>query len=318
MQDRESMLNRTADNARSVVAVALTCLLVCGLAGCRTASMIQPDALSYVAAASGDPSQIGFAIARGARRAGWNAETTDAGEQAIQVRFTLRPQVFVVVQIDYGDGRISFQYLDSSGFRCEPAPVSSSDGCTTIHKGYNARLIRLRSEIEQALVEHPAQPIGVSQAVSIVRQVIEEQPRRNAYTVVDVTEERVSAIREVVSSVYYTSLYNGWGEWPYFGYARPGFYTGYGAYYGLDFADSGYVSTPRADVVYFNNIGRIEWEDTRHGPRIEIWDRYGEPRIRLFVVEPWLAKRFIDAVGVLVKARLAVDENYLAPMGSPQ
>ena len=50
---------------------------------------------------------------------------------------------------------------------------------------------------------------------------------------------------------------------------------------------------------------------------IEAWDRHGESRMRLFVVDEWLAKRFIDAIGVLVEARLEADENVLYPMRVP-
>jgi hypothetical protein len=239
-------------------------------------------------------------------------------------RFMVRPQVFVIVRIDYSGGQISLRYSDSSGFRCEPTP----DGCSTIHKSYNKRLLRLRGQIEQTLAEPAAPPIGVPQAVSIIRQVIEEQPRRSAYTVVDVSVERVSAIREVVTPVYYTSAYyGGWADDWWFlshrGYRHHGFYYGpnYGLYYGLNyslnFSDTAFVSTPHADVVYFNNIGRIEWWDAGRWRVIGIWDRHGDSRMRLHVLDEWLAKRFIDAVGVLVQARLSVEENYLSPMGPP-
>ena len=64
-------------------------------------------------------------------------------------------------------------------------------------------------------------------------------------------------------------------------------------------------------------IGRIEWRDRGRWRMIEAWDRHGESRMRLFVVDEWLAKRFIDAIGVLVEARLEADENVLYPMRVP-
>jgi hypothetical protein len=177
----------------------------------------------------------------------------------------------------------------------------------------------LRGQIDQALTEPAGPPIGVSHAVSIVRQVIEEQPRRSAYTVVDVTVERVSAIREIVTPIYYRSAYyGGWADaWWFrsnYGYGHHGFY---GPFYGSNFLDTAFVSTPHADVVYFNNIGRIEWWAAGRWRVIGIWDRHGESRMRLHVLDEWLAKRFIDAVGVLAQARSAVEENHLSPMGRP-
>ena len=204
--------------------------------------MATPGYLVGLSSELGDAPEA--AIARGDRRAGWNTEAADPGAQTVDPRHILNRQVFVVVRIHYGGGEISFRYASSSQFRCEPVP----DGCTTIHKSYNIRLLRLRGQIEQALSAPAMQPIGVSQAVSIVRQVIEEQPRRWAYTAFDVTQERVSAIREVLEPVYYTSpYYDGWG----FGtaYGHYGFYDGanHWLYPGSSFVNTAYVSKPHAD-----------------------------------------------------------------------
>jgi len=315
----QSSTSSTPRGSALVVSMCIA-MLAGGLVGCRSAPMLQPDALRNPGTASGNAARIESAIVTGARRAGWNTEAGNPIARTIDARYMVRPQVFVIVRIDYRGGQISFRYSDSSGFRCDPVP----DGCSSIHKTYNKRLLRLRGQIEQALAEPAATPIGVPHAVSIIRQVIEEQPRRSAYTVVDVTVERVSAIREVVTPVYYPSAYyGGWADdWWFrsnYGYGQHGFYYGpnYGPYYGWNFLDTAFVSTPYADVVYFNNIGRIEWRDAGRWRVIQIWDRHGDSRMRLFVLDEWLAKRFIDAVGVLVQARLAAEEIHLPPMGRP-
>ncbi len=297
--------NPARDYRQSLAALACVAALAVGAVGCRTAAMIQPDALSYPRAAESGQA-VEAAIIRGARRAGWKAEAVDPGASTIQLRFMVQPDVFAIVQVDYAGGRVSFRYVDSNRFKCDPAP----DGCKTIHKSYNARLLQLRERISEALSEPGTQPLDVPRALSIVRQLIEEQPRRSAYTGVDLTEERISAVREVLEPVYQTGPYfDNWGFYPYYGYyPYRGFYPGWS--FG---SNTAYVSAPYADVVYFNNIGRIELLADDEWQIIRIWDRFGGLRIRLYTLDEWLAKRFVDAVGALEQARLEADSDSAGP-----
>jgi hypothetical protein len=163
------------------------------------------------------------------------------------------------------------------------------------------RLARLRSYIEQALTEPSAPPIGVGQALSIIRQMVEEQPHRNAYTYVDVSEERISAVREVTRYTYYPDYYPDY----YPGYYYP-YYGGFHWYRGPFFhyhttVPVRLVSGP--DVVYFNNIGRVELVPSGRWQVVRIWDRYGGLRMRLLSLDETFAKRFVDALGVMEHAR---------------
>jgi len=305
--------NRATQGSNRARALALcAAALVVVVSGCRTAPMVHPDELSYLGRPAGTPELALAAIVRGARRAGWQTESTDPAKRTLLVRYMVRPEVFAVVRIDYFGGRISFEYAGSSGFNCDPAPI----GCTKIHKKYNARLLALRTRVSEALDEPVGEPIDIDRAVSTVRQVIEEQPPKTAYTIVDVTDERISAIREVVDPVFYTGPYwDGWGFYPYSYYP----YYGYGFYpaWGFGFRDIGYIPSSRTDVVYFNNIGRIELVPDGRWQLIRIWDRYGQQRMKLYLLDEWLAKHFVDSVGVLEQARLEADQRPPGPWAPP-
>jgi len=291
------------------------CLATSMLVGCRTAPMLVADTLEYPAAGA-DAERIRTAIVSGARRAGWNAETLAPGVSALRARYTVRPDVYAVVRIDYGEGRIAFRYLNSSNFRCTPG----ADGCERIHRRYNKGLLRLREEVAVAIVEPEGPPISPPEAVAIVRQVLEEQPRRSAYLEVDVTPERISASREVLRYVPVPYALD-WGFYSYYGvYAQPAYPYPYfdpyfDPYYGSYpwFDAYGAVVTHETDVVYFNNVGRIELRAGRRRSEIRIWDVFGEERMQLYAPDARAARRFVDAIGVLEQARSGADRSPPGP-----
>lgn len=286
--------------------VAIALVLAVGALGCRTAPMQRPEPLPVARS----PDDVRRAILVGARRAGWRPVDPAAAEPAgpgaagdagssLVVRFTVRPGVYADVRIDFAGPQVSFRYAGSGNFSCEPV----ADGCERIHRSYNVRLARLRDHIAQALAEPRTPPIGVEQALSIIRQMLEEQPPRTAYAHVDVSDERISAAREVLRRTYYY-------DYDYFpDYYFP-YYRRYGWYHHSFYDRYPIISlqpVTYSDVVYFNNIGRIELAPSGRWQVVRIWDRYGEFRMQLLSLDEAFAKRFVDALGVMEQARQATE-----------
>lgn len=269
-------------------------LLVALAAGCRTAPLLQVDPIVR-------PIDHGVetAIAVGARRAGWRVEGAVPGAPAVDVKLPLRPEQFAIVRIDFGGSELSFRYLGSHDLRCDPTP--DGDSCTRIHRRYNDALRLLRDHIAEALQEPPPPPINEQQALATIRQLVEEQPDRYAYTAVDVSPQRVAAIRHEVQATYFGDPF--YDPWPW--YYRP-YYGNRLVFYNGPFFYDYTVSVreyDRSDVVYFNNVSRVELRPRGRWQMVQIYDRFGDRRMRLFTLDENLAKRFVYALGVMEDAR---------------
>lgn len=281
---------------RSISAIC-TLTVAVSLQACRTAPVLQVDPLQVGA----DRPQIESAIAIGARRAGWRTDSPRPGEAAVDAKFEVRPGQFAVVRIDYSGSNLRFDYVDSNNLLCEAK--ASGHGCAKIHRNYNTWLKRLRANVEQALMEPAPPPIDEAQALATIRQLVEEQPYNAAYTRVDVDASRVAAVRREV----YTHHYPGWYLDPFPYYYAPYYNRHYFFRHSAFFFDYS-VSVrefERTDLVYFNNVGRVELLTSRNWHVVRIYDRNGRHRMKLYSLDENLAKRFVYALGVMEQFRAA-------------
>jgi hypothetical protein len=207
------------------------------------------------------------AILRGLARSGWVAQEREPGETVLYARYT-KGSHFAVVKIDYSEDQLSLSYFDSGNLYCKPR----GDTCEKIHKAYNVWVQKLHGNISEALYEARQPPLYPSEAMAIIRQVIEEQPRPFDVTSVDVTNERIHVVKHVVKSKKFLMV-------------------------------QGVTTVPTSSTVYFNNIGQVEISSNGGLYVVTVQDKRQSSRLRVYSSDETSARRFVDALMVMSEVR---------------
>ena len=118
---------------------AVLLLLVLAVAGCRSATVLQPE-IDVVLLATRTEAQVAEAIKRAGKERGW--EMVDAGPGHITGTLRVRERYLAVTDISYSPAQIRIAYKDSRG-------LDYDDG--KIHKGYNKWVKRLSDAIRKEL-----------------------------------------------------------------------------------------------------------------------------------------------------------------------